>query len=64
MTKVSSALLRENPQSLEPSIWDTYTAIEGKIKNNDHAKVATDFYHHYETGTLSLAFSLSFLTVH
>ena len=30
-----------------PSIWDTFTARKGKIKNNDHARMACDFYNRY-----------------
>jgi beta-glucosidase len=31
------------------SIWDTFTAKKGKIKNRDHGRVACDFYHRYES---------------
>lgn len=30
-----------------PSIWDAFTRRKGKIKNNDRADVACDFYHGY-----------------
>ncbi|MXV15704.1 beta-glucosidase [Pedobacter sp. HMF7056] len=30
-----------------PSIWDTFTDRKGKICNNDHARVACNFYHLY-----------------
>jgi beta-glucosidase len=30
-----------------PSIWDTFTATEGKIARGEHAKVAADHYHRY-----------------
>ncbi|MEC3881286.1 GH1 family beta-glucosidase [Parapedobacter sp. 10938] len=30
-----------------PSIWDAFTHRKGKIKNNDRADVACDFYHRY-----------------
>lgn len=30
-----------------PSIWDTFTRKKGKIKNNDHADEACEFYHRY-----------------
>ncbi|WP_257656922.1 GH1 family beta-glucosidase [Parapedobacter lycopersici] len=30
-----------------PSIWDTFTARKGKIKNGDHARTACDFYQRY-----------------
>lgn len=31
-----------------PSIWDTFSHIQGKIKNNDNGDIACDFYHKYE----------------
>lgn len=31
-----------------PSIWDTFTAIKGNVKNNDHAQTACDFYKLYK----------------
>ncbi len=30
------------------SIWDTFTHIPGKIKNNDNGDIATDHYHRYK----------------
>jgi beta-glucosidase len=30
-----------------PSIWDTFTHIKNKVKNNEHAETATDFYQNY-----------------
>ncbi|AWA30374.1 beta-glucosidase [Flavobacterium magnum] len=30
------------------SIWDTFTAGKGRIRNNDHARIACDFYNSYE----------------
>jgi beta-glucosidase len=30
-----------------PSIWDTFTATEGKIARGEHANVAADHYHRY-----------------
>lgn len=30
-----------------PSIWDTFTATDGKIARGEHAKVAADHYHRY-----------------
>ena len=41
------------------SIWDTFTRSQGKIKNNDHADVACDFYHRYESD-LELLKTLNF----
>ena len=29
------------------SIWDVFSSIPGKIKTNQNAHVACDFYHHY-----------------
>ncbi|AWI26262.1 GH1 family beta-glucosidase [Flavobacterium pallidum] len=31
-----------------PSIWDTFTAKKGTVRNNDHAGMACDFYNRYE----------------
>ena len=31
-----------------PSIWDAYTAIPGKIKNNDRGNIACDSYNRYQ----------------
>lgn len=41
------------------SVWDTFTHKKGKIKNNDHADVACDFYHKYESD-LELVVELGF----
>ncbi|WP_229214380.1 GH1 family beta-glucosidase [Dyadobacter flavalbus] len=41
------------------SIWDTFSRIPGKIKNNDNADVACNFYHLYEND-LALAAQLGF----
>ena len=30
------------------SIWDTFSHIPGKIKNNDNGDIATDHYHKYK----------------
>jgi len=30
-----------------PSIWDEFTSRKGRIRNNEHAAVSCDFYHHY-----------------
>ena len=32
-----------------PSVWDTFTHKKGKIKNNENADTACDFYHLYES---------------
>jgi beta-glucosidase len=42
-----------------PSIWDTFTAKKGKIKNGHHAEIACDFYNRYETD-LELVAELGF----
>jgi beta-glucosidase len=31
-----------------PSVWDTFSHIPGKIKNNDTGDVADEFYHRYK----------------
>jgi beta-glucosidase len=36
-----------NEDGRTPSIWDTFTDKKGKIKNADHARMASDFYHRY-----------------
>lgn len=41
------------------SIWDTFTSRKGKIKDNSHAQVATDFYNRY-TQDILLAKLLGF----
>lgn len=38
-----------NDDGRGPSIWDTFSKKPGKIKNNDHADVACDFYNLYES---------------
>jgi beta-glucosidase len=42
-----------------PSVWDTFSHKPGKIKNGDHADVACDFYHRYESD-LDLVAELGF----
>lgn len=41
------------------SVWDTFTHKKGKIKNDDHADVACDFYNKYESD-LELVVELGF----
>ncbi|WP_233169148.1 GH1 family beta-glucosidase [Hymenobacter sp. BT523] len=36
-------------QGKGPSIWDDFTRRKGVIRRNEHGRVATDFYHRYET---------------
>jgi beta-glucosidase len=31
-----------------PSIWDTFCAVPGNVRNGESGAVACDFYHHYE----------------
>ena len=42
-----------------PSIWDSFTHKPGKIKNNENADIACDFYHKYESD-LDLVSQLGF----
>lgn len=42
-----------------PSIWDTFTKKPGKIRNNEHADIACDFYNKYESD-LDLVVQLGF----
>ena len=35
-------------QGKGPSIWDDFTRRPGRIRNGEHARVATDFFHNYE----------------
>lgn len=41
-----------------PSIWDTFTARKGKVKNGHHAQTACDFYNSYH-GDIALAAQLN-----
>eukprot|EP01033_Poteriospumella_lacustris_P020085 gene20085-14651_t len=36
-----------NSDGRGPSIWDTFSAIPGKIHNNDNGNIADDSYHKY-----------------
>lgn len=37
-----------NEDGKTPSIWDTFSSIEGNVLNNDNGKVACDHYHRYK----------------
>ena len=38
-----------NEDGRGPSIWDSFSSIPGKIKNNDKPDIACNFYHDYKT---------------
>ncbi|MCE7069751.1 GH1 family beta-glucosidase [Dyadobacter sp. CY327] len=42
-----------------PCVWDKFATIKGKIKNGDDARIACDFYNHYESD-IELVHALGF----